>query len=116
MTTRPEEAADGAMTTSPEEAADSASPALPATVQAKPDVVWQEVQGQVVLLDLQAGHYWSLDAVGSRMWQVLQEHPDVGTAVADLLDVFEVDEPTLRRDLVELIGRLVDTGLLSAEY
>lgn len=95
---------------------DGTAPVLPAMVQVAPDVVWQEVEGQVVLLNLKAGRYWSLDPVGSRMWQVLQDHPEVAVASEDLLAVYDVEETTLRRDLARLIGGLVDAGLLSATY
>ena len=87
-------------------------PTLPANVRASGDVVWQEVEGQIVLLELNAGRYYALDAVGSRMWQVLVEESDVAQAKDRLLTLFDVDAATLERDLAELIGRLAAVDLL----
>lgn len=87
--------------------------ALPARVELGKDVIWQQVDGQVVLLALNPGRYYALDTVGSRMWEVLLEDSDVAHAQERLLTMFEVDEATLRCDLVGLIRRLVDVDLLS---
>ena len=86
--------------------------ALPASVEAGSDVVWQMVDGQVVLLAFNAGRYYLLDPVGTRMWEVLLEDANVADAEQRLLAMFDVDDVTLRRDLAELIARLVDADLL----
>ena len=93
---------------------DPAHPMLPASVGLGNDVLWQHVDGQVVLLALNPGRYYALDRVGSRMWEVLLEDSDVGRAQERLSTMFDVDEATLRRDLAELITRLVAADLLHA--
>lgn len=85
---------------------------LPRHVRVGEDVIWQQVEGQVVLLELNAARYYTLDAVGSKMWEALLESADVDTARARLLDTFDVDDATLRRDLAELIERLAGSRLL----
>jgi len=76
-------------------------------------VVWQQVDGQVVLLESTAGRYYALDEVGSRIWQVLLECPILVEIEARLLAIFDVDEATLRRDLAELIDQMAQADLLS---
>jgi hypothetical protein len=88
------------------------SPALPPGVRVADDVLWQQVDGQVVLLELNAGRYYSLDPVGSRIWEALVECPDISSAQDQLLATFEVDETTLRRDIAELINDLTRSKLL----
>jgi len=41
---------------------------------------WQMVDGQVVMLELGSEHYYRLDAVGSRMWELLSTGGDVDAA------------------------------------
>ena len=80
-----------------------------------PNVVFQEVEGELVLLDLEGDHYFSLDEVGARVWALLGEHGgDVERVVAAMLDEFEVDEATLRRDVHALVEQLRRAGLLVA--
>jgi hypothetical protein len=78
-----------------------------------PRVLVQELDGEAILLDLESEHYFSLDDVGTRMWQVLAEAGDVETAVARLLREYDVDEATLRHDLGALIERQEQHGLAS---
>jgi Coenzyme PQQ synthesis protein D (PqqD) len=84
------------------------------SAEPSPDVLWRELDGQVVLLDVAGEHYYMLDEVGTRIWRLLDEHHDVEAVVAGLLDEFEVDEATVRADVAELLGRLRESGLIVA--
>jgi hypothetical protein len=86
---------------------------LPATVTIPEGVAWQEVADEVVLLNIESSEYHNLNDVGSRMWQALEESPDVATAYAVLCDTYEVDAGKLRDDLGSFIRELVDKGLLT---
>lgn len=86
---------------------------LPDTVSVPDDVLWQDVGGQVVLLNVRSGEFHQLDATASRMWVVLVDSPRVTSAADELLGVYDVEDEVLRRDLASLITRLVERGLLS---
>jgi hypothetical protein len=88
---------------------------LPARVHASPDVLCQQVEGQAVLLDLAGERYYSLDDVGTRMWEALSEESDPDAVVGRLLALYDVDEATLRADLGALIARLAAAGLVRVE-
>jgi hypothetical protein len=85
-------------------------------VKPKPEVVFQEIEGELVLLDLDAGSYYALDEVGARCWELILEHDDLDGVVAAMLAEFEVDEATLRADLDVLFGQLRDAGLVTEAY
>jgi hypothetical protein len=65
-----------------------------------------------VLLELEAGRYYTLDDVGARCWTLLAELGEVDAVVSAMLVEFDVDEATLRADLQALIARLTVAGLL----
>ena len=88
---------------------------LPTRITLSPEVFFQELEGEAILLDLHNEYYYSLDDVGTRMWQLLVEHGDVATVVERLLAEYDVDEATLRRDLAQLIAALADAGLVTVE-
>lgn len=88
-------------------------PSLPARVSISPDVLCQHVEGQAVLLHLEAERYHSLDPVGTRVWSALTDDPDVERLVATMLGEFDVEEPQLRADLSTLFGSLADAGLVT---
>ena len=76
------------------------------------DVLTQEVSGEMVLMDLSSEQYFGLDAVGTRIWNLL----DQGTAPADLLSIllreYEVEQQQLESDIEELLGQLLEAGLV----
>ncbi|MGH9280515.1 MAG: PqqD family protein [Acidimicrobiales bacterium] len=78
-------------------------------------VLHQQLGAETVLLHLSTEHYYGLDEVGSRVWQLLHEHDTVDPIVAALVREYEVDETTLRGDLERLLGRLAETGLIHVE-
>ena len=77
-------------------------------------VLHQEIESETILLDVDAERYYGLDEVGSRVWQLLQEHRTLDPIVAALLSEYEVDETTLRGDLERLLDELAELGLIHA--
>ena len=85
--------------------------------RAHPDVVWRDVDGEIVLLNVETGHYFGLDPVGGRVWTLLHASESGLTleALADAVSQeFDVDRPTALTDLTALIGELEAHHLLVA--
>lgn len=78
------------------------------------DVVSEVVDGEAVLLDLRNGVYFSLNRVGTRIWQLIQEHGEVDRVRQQLLEEFEVSREMLEQDLERCLAELRRRGLLSA--
>jgi hypothetical protein len=85
---------------------------LPATVAVSPDVLSQELEGETVVLDLRSERYYVLDDVGTRMWQLLATLGDPAAVCARMLDEYDVDAESLRRDLGALIAKLAEAGMV----
>src|SRR5258707_2629717 len=65
-----------------------------------------------VLLNLETEQYFGLDETGTRMWQLVTGSPNIDVAYQELLAEFDVEPELLRSNLMELLSRLVDSGLL----
>ena len=76
------------------------------------DVLFQEVNGEMVLLDMAGERYFGLNDVGARVWQLLHEGTNIGGIVETLFDEFEVDRETLEADVYALLAQLTDAGLV----
>lgn len=76
-------------------------------------VLSQEVMHETVLLDLRSECYFGLDAVGTRIWQLIREGRDLRDIHATLLEEYDVEESRLRADLEALITQACEHGLVS---
>jgi len=76
------------------------------------EVLFKPVGDEIILLNLESGIYYGLDAVGSRFWSILEEERDVDAALVRMGEEFEVDAATLERDCRELLGELRQRGLV----
>ncbi len=81
-------------------------------IQVSGDVVSRNLMGEAVLLDLTTGTYFGLDEVGTRVWQLLEQHGSNDAVVAALLEEYAVDEPRARADVDRLILELSEKGLV----
>jgi hypothetical protein len=77
-----------------------------------PETVYtQEVGEETILLDTQGGRYFSLDPVGTRMWQLLREHEALRLIYETILNEYEVTPEQLETDLLALVAKMIDKGL-----
>jgi hypothetical protein len=69
---------------------------------------------ELVVLHLGVGAYFSLDPVGSTIWDQLTAGKTPEETVAVLVAEYDVNEPTARADVERLAEELVAAGLLEA--
>jgi len=85
---------------------------LSTTVVRGKDQVSAKVGDEVVILAIYSGEYYSLDGVGAYVWDLLQEPKHVKEILDAILEVYEVDPSRAERDLLGLLGRLAEEGLI----
>ncbi len=83
-----------------------------ASVTHADDVLFQEVSGETVLLDLVSERYFGLDSIGGRIWELIGTHGKVELIFDAMVDEYDVDEPALRQDLEEHLLELHKNRLI----
>jgi hypothetical protein len=79
-----------------------------------PEVVYtQEIGEETILLDTQGGRYFSLDPVGTRMWQLIRQHSALRPAYEAMLAEYDVTPERLEADLLALTEKMIAKGLAS---
>lgn len=82
------------------------------SVGVAPNVVFRELDGEAVILNLDTGVYFGLDPTGTRIWQLIQEQA-VLQAVLDAMCIeYDAEVATLEHDLLQLVNELCAKGLL----
>ena len=89
---------------------------LPKRVKVPDDVLFRELEGEIVLLNLDTERYYGLDDFGARLWQRLIKSSDLDEVLTQLEAEYEVDASTLRRDSAEFLTKLSEEGLVSLEF
>lgn len=89
------------------------TPTLTDTATPSPEVLFQEVAGEAVLLDLASETYFGLDDVGTRIWQLLQDHGSLRTVYDTMLNEYDVEPARLEDDLLTHVAQLADAGLIT---
>ncbi len=79
------------------------------------DVVFRDLAGEAVILNLDSGVYFGLNEVGTRCWHLLVEHGSTEQIIQTLLAEYDVEEACLRRDIETLIRQLADKGLVQED-
>lgn len=80
------------------------------------DVVAREVGGELVLLDLNSGQYFGLDAVGGRIWELLSDAPRNLQDLCDQIESeFDAPRERIEADLIALATQLRDQELILAQ-
>jgi hypothetical protein len=76
-------------------------------------VLFRELEGEAVILNLETESYLGLDLVGTRMWNVLTAQPSIEAAYQVLLAEYDVAPETLRADLERLLGEMLEHKLIT---
>jgi hypothetical protein len=76
------------------------------------NVLAQELNGEIVILNMDSETYYSLNPVGSRIWHLLTNSENVETAMQQLLQIYLVDKTALLRDVTEFVKELSKEELL----
>ncbi len=77
-----------------------------------PHVFAREFDGELVLLDLERGEYFGLDAVGATVWEALGQDGSIDRAVDAVVAAFEVSREQADADIRALVDDLLKRGIL----
>ena len=86
---------------------------LTSRVRVNDDVLFQELQGEAVLLNLKSGVYFGLDPVGTRIWQLFAEHESLAEVAQVIVTEYDVAQDRCSEDLLTLVGDLEKQGLVT---
>ena len=84
---------------------------LDSSVEISDDAIFREMDGEAVILNLESGTYFGLDPVGTRIWQLLEEHGSLRVVFEQMRQEFDVEPDVLETDLLRLVAQFAAKGL-----
>lgn len=85
---------------------------LDAVIEIEENVLFRELSGEAVLLNVETGNYFGLDEVGTRAWTLIREHKALSRVVGLMEAEYDVPRDALVSDLVALAKELSAHGLV----
>jgi len=89
--------------------------ALDRIVRVPDDVLFRELHGEAVILNLASSTYFGLDAVGTRIWQLCEAHGSLQAVLEAMQREFDASGDKLQLDLLMFVDELVSKGLLALQ-
>jgi hypothetical protein len=78
--------------------------------------VSSELAGDTVILDLKSGQYYSLNEVGTRVWNLIQKPRTVQEIHQIILDEYDVESEQCSSDLFSMLEELNAIGLIEVQH
>jgi hypothetical protein len=87
--------------------------AITRTITISPDVVFERVGDEIVLLEIAEGKYFSLNSIGSHIWELLVKTGDARAVLDQVHEEYDISYESLTRDFERFLGELGEKGLVS---
>jgi len=75
-------------------------------VQLEPTLLYSKVGDEIVLLTVESGKYFRVDAVGSRIWELIKEPTSVQSLVEQLTDEYDITKDECLDDVRGFLDEL----------
>lgn len=76
------------------------------------DIDTTDLNGEIVMMDLEKGRYFSLNGVGSRIWEIIEKPIEVNKLVESLLEEYDVNRSECEENVLEFLGKLNDANIV----
>ncbi|HEY9875192.1 MAG TPA: lasso peptide biosynthesis PqqD family chaperone [Candidatus Obscuribacterales bacterium] len=85
------------------------------SVVATKEQVSSDLAGEAVILNIKSGVYYGLNAVGARIWNLIQEQKTVKEVRDTILAEYDVEPEQCDRELLEILKQLESEGLIEVK-
>ncbi len=83
------------------------------SIRIRDDVVYRELDGEIVALSLESGAYVGFDDIGSEIWRLIERHGSLEAIKADLLERYDLTDEACQAELEAFLQSLLDKGLIT---
>ena len=76
------------------------------------EVFWQDVVGDIVILDMEQGQYFGAEDTGARIWKLIEQPITVAHLCDQLLALYEIDRKTCETEVLAYLEQLLAAKLI----
>lgn len=78
-------------------------------------ILFSDLDDELLMMSIDNGEYYSVDAIGARIWSLLEEPTPVATLCNMLTNEFEVALATCQEDVLSFLNEMADLDVIIAE-
>jgi hypothetical protein len=79
------------------------------------NVFAQEIDEETIILDSETQEYFSINEIGKVIWSLIEEKKNLEEIKAEMLDMYEVPEEQIEKDLLNFIQALEQKKLIKID-
>ena len=77
-------------------------------------VLWRNIDGETIVLNLDNGHYYSLNKTGTFVWTMIEEKYSLEEIILKVVKKFHIVSDIAKEDVTSLVKVLLKEGLLTS--
>ena len=79
------------------------------------NVFAQEIDEETIILDSETQEYFSINEIGKVIWSLIEEKKNLEEIKAEMLDMYEVPQEQIEKDLLNFIQALEQKKLIKVD-
>jgi len=88
---------------------------LSSTVVRSDTVIASEIDGEVVMMNIEHGSYSWLDAIGSEIWNMLKSPRRISEICEILMENYDVERKSCEEDVLAFLNALDSKNIITVE-
>lgn len=79
------------------------------------DLLTTQIDDETVMMSIERGKYYALDAVANHIWTLIQKPVKIGVLIHELQSVYESDPGEVEKDVLTFLNQLENAGMVRVE-
>ena len=76
------------------------------------DIVFSDIDGDVIMMSIQKGKYYSMEEIGSRIWELIKDDMEVSTLCKVLCEEYNIEKEQCKIDVLKFLNDLAEENLI----
>jgi len=81
-------------------------------ISRKQSILWTELDGHVVLLNVEHGRYYEVNGLGGVIWSLLEDQRSMSDVIEHVVSRYRVGREQCRSDVEKFFAALGEAGLI----
>lgn len=77
-----------------------------------PDLIYNEIDGEIVILSIENGEYYTLNSIGSEIWYLFKTQHTFSQIINLLLEIYDINKGECECDTMDYIEDLLENEII----